>query len=79
MKGVSGGKVFSLVSKKHLEITEAEQLRGKCLIVSVTCSLSVPQEILHPLATSQLHIFSMLNRECNSLTVTANVIVKRAF
>lgn len=49
------------------------------MLVSVTCSLSVPLEIFHPLATCQLEIFSILSRDCNSVIVPANVIVKRNF
>lgn len=47
------------------------------MLVSVTCSLSVPLKIFHPLAACQLEIFSILSRDCNSIIVPANVIVKR--
>lgn len=47
------------------------------MLVSVTCSLSVPLEIFHPLAACQLKIFSILSRDCNSVIVPANGIVKR--
>lgn len=75
----SGRKIFSLVfmSKQLLEITLTEETRGKSMLVSVTCSLSVPLEIFHPLAACQLKIFSILSRDCNSLIVPANVNCER--
>lgn len=64
------------MSEQLLEITPAEELRGKSMLVSVTFSLSVPLEIFHPLATWQLKIFSILSRDCNTVIVPANVIVR---
>lgn len=81
MKSVSGRKIFSLVfmSEQLLEITPAEELRGKSMLVSVTYSLSVPLDIFHLLAACLLKIFSILSRDWNSVTVPANVIVRRNF
>lgn len=67
------------MSEQLLEITPAEELRGKSMLVSVTCSLSVPLDIFHLLAACLLKIFSILSRDWNSVTVPANVIVRRNF
>lgn len=77
MKSVSGRKIFlfAFISKKHLKIIK-KQVNACVGDLLPLCPSGNFTSFGNQ--SSQLEIFSML-RECSSLIVTANVIVKRAY